>query len=283
MSRSAALTVSHDLDRVQSLGIRVVEDAEASQMSRRGDYEELILGDLQIDHVKRIVKGMGVPFEFDVIAVCAQDHGMPPRGVSHLNYRHEIFKASLDGDPFPHALLHEAHEVPQTFNRLKSIAQSALSLGQGRVYVMDSGMAAILGASMDLEARKRKNILVLDLATSHTVGATLVDGELAGFFEYHTRDITVEKLDRLVSDLADGKLDHDRILEEGGHGAYLRKRIGLSSVEMIVATGPKRRLSRDSKLPIVYGAPWGDNMMTGTVGLLEAVRRREARPPIEYL
>jgi uncharacterized protein (DUF1786 family) len=36
---------------------------------------------------------------------------------------------------------------------------------------MDSGMAAILGASMDVLAVEQKRILVLDIATSHTVGA----------------------------------------------------------------------------------------------------------------
>jgi hypothetical protein len=34
---------------------------------------------------------------------------------------------------------------------------------------------------------------------------------------------------------------------------------------------------------MTFGAPWGDNMMTGTVGLLEAVRLRENLPPIDYL
>ena len=52
---------------------------------------------------------------------------------------------------------------------------------------------------------------------------------------------------------------------------------------MIVATGPKRRLIGNSRLEISYGAPLGDNMMTGTVGILEAIRRREGKPPISYL
>jgi hypothetical protein len=31
------------------------------------------------------------------------------------------------------------------------------------------------------------------------------------------------------------------------------------------------------------GAPWGDNMMTGTVGLLEALRRHKGLEAIVYL
>jgi len=127
---------------------------------------------------------------------------------------------------------------------------------------MDSGLAAILGASLDPRAREKNKVLVLDVATSHTVGATLEGGQVAGFFEYHTQDITVEKLDSLIRDLAEGNLVHEKILEEGGHGAYIRKAIGLRSVEIIVATGPKRRMVEKSRFPMVFGSPLGDNMMT---------------------
>jgi uncharacterized protein (DUF1786 family) len=148
---------------------------------------------------------------------------------------------------------------------------------------MDSGMAAILGASLDLRAAGKQRIMVLDIATSHTVGAALDGGEVAGFFEYHTRDITLGRLEQLLADLADGKLEHRRILSEGGHGAYTRKAFGYGACEIIVATGPQRKLLRNSRLPIHFGAPFGDNMMTGTAGLLEAVRRRKGLKPIIYM
>ncbi|MHC1725914.1 MAG: DUF1786 family protein [Syntrophobacteraceae bacterium] len=283
MTSSAAMTLSHDLDRVSSWGIRLVADQEVPGLAATGKYSRLDLGDLQVEHLRQITEDLGVPFEFDVVGVCAQDHGMPPEGVSHLDYRHNIFKGELDRNPFPHALLYAASEVPPTFNRLRSISLSVASLPARRHYVMDSGMAAMVGAPMDVEARRLRNILVLDIATSHTVGAALSDGEIAGFFEYHTSDITAEKLDALMAELAEGTLDHGRILKEGGHGAYIRKAIGLGSVEMIVATGPKRRLVEKSRMRITFGAPLGDNMMTGTVGVLEAIRRREELPPIVYL
>jgi uncharacterized protein (DUF1786 family) len=124
---------------------------------------------------------------------------------------------------------------------------------------------------------------VLDIATSHTVGAALAGEEIAGFFEYHTQDITLEKLEDLLRNLADGKLSHQQILSEGGHGAFLRQAVSFSAIETIVATGPKRKLLAQSKLPVEFGAPWGDNMMTGTVGLLEALRRHKGLEPITYL
>lgn len=283
MSVGAAYTINHDLARVRSWGIRVVEDEEAEEIHRRGSYSRMVVSDLEVDRLEQIVRGFGVPFEFDVVGICAQDHGMPPAGVSHLDYRHQLFTNLLDKNPLPSSLLYAQEEIPPTFNRLVSIAESAVQLPAGEVYLMDSGMAAILGASMDAQARDKQRLLVLDVATSHTLGAALEKGEVAGFFEYHTSDITLKRLEDLLVDLAEGTLDHARVLREGGHGAYVRKAFGAAATEIVVATGPKRRLLANSGLSFVFGAPLGDNMMTGTVGLLEAVRKRKNLAPIGYL
>ena len=283
MSAPSAATIHHDLQRVAAHGIRVVDAAEAEALKRDSRFHHIRTADLQPDRLKRLVQGFGIPFEFDAVAVCAQDHGAAPPGVSHLDFRHRMFTAALAQHPVPETLLYGSEQVPAEMNRLSAIANNAKALTTDRVYVMDSGMAAILGASMDVLTADRGRILVLDIATSHTVGAAVDGGMLCGFFEYHTTDITAERLDRLLTDLADGKLSPRRILDEGGHGAYIRRAFGYDGVELILATGPRRRLALESKLPITFGAPWGDNMMTGAVGLMEAVRRREGLPPINYL
>jgi uncharacterized protein (DUF1786 family) len=283
MSVSAAATLHHSLENVRNWGITVVEDAEIDVYRAENHFNTLKLADMDIERIKQLVEGFGVSFSFDFVGICAQDHGIPPEGRSHLDYRHTLFKKRLDINPFPHALLYKKEEVPSTLNRLNSIAETASVLPVDEVYVMDSGMAAILGATRDREAQQKDNILVLDVATSHTVGATLTGGEITGSFEYHTHDITLERLDSLIVDLADGKLTHKKILLEGGHGAYCRKASGFQSVDAIVATGPKRRLLQYSTLPIRFGAPWGDNMMTGTVGLLEAIRRRKGFDKLTYI
>ena len=275
MSESASATINHDPDRVRSWGIEVVSDGEADDLMHGGGFSHLSLGDLDRDRIRRIVEGLGVDFEFDVVGVCVQDHGVPPCGVSHLDYRHGIFKSRLDEAPFPHTLLFEGREVPATFNRLTAVASAAASFPTREVYVMDSGMAAVLGATMDRAARECARLLVLDMATSHTVGAAFDEGELAGFFEYHTADMTPRLLRQLMVQLAEGRLDHARIVSEGGHGAYVRKAFGFRAAQAVIATGPKRKLAEDSGLEVVWGAPLGDNMMTGTAGLMEAVRRRK--------
>lgn len=282
VSRSAAATLHHDPQRVRSWGIHIVDDSTAAGLGREAAAAHLHLEDLEPVRIRSIVESFGVPFEFDVVAACAQDHGVPPPGVSHLEYRHLLQRRTLDRSPYPHAMLYAAGQVPSEFNRLTTLARSAAALPAREIYVMDSGMAAILGASLDASILPGTRTLVLDVATSHTVGAALDDGEIAGFFEYHTRDISLERLERLLVDLAEGNLQHERLLAEGGHGAYLRKAIGFESVAAIVATGPKRNLVKSSRFAIRAGAPWGDNMMTGTVGLLEAVRRYKKLPAMVY-
>jgi uncharacterized protein (DUF1786 family) len=283
MSLSASSTLNHDPAKVKSWGIKLVEDDRADKLRDNPDYTVIMLSDLEPPRIEQIVKSFGVPYDLDAVAICAQDHGVPPPGMSHLDFRHNMFKARLTRKPYPHTLLYKSNEVPETMNRLKSIASSAADLPAAEVYVMDSGMAAILGASLDSSAHGKKTVLLLDIATSHTVGAAMAGEEIAGFFEYHTQDITLEKLEDLLRDLADGKLSHHQILAEGGHGAFLRQAVGFSAIETIVATGPKRKLLAESRLPIEFGAPWGDNMMTGTVGLLEALRRHKGLEPITYL
>ena len=283
MTAPAAATIHHDRERVTRHGIRVVDRAEAEKKKKDPAFGHVSVGDLQPGRLQRIVEGMGVPFAFDAVAICAQDHGVAPPGVSHLDFRHQLFAAALERNPVPQALMYRSDEVPESMNRLLTIAQDALYLPTDRVYVMDSGMAAILGASMDPLAADKETILVLDIATSHTVGAAMQNGQLYGFFEYHTKDITVGRIDQLLKTLPEGRLSHRQILDEGGHGAYSRKAVGFADVQLILSTGPRRGLIAASTLPITLGAPWGDNMMTGTVGLLEALRQREGLAPILYL
>jgi len=282
-SASAASTLHHDPDQVRSWGITVVADREAEKLRRRKRYAHLVLQDLEADRLERIVEGFGVAFEFDAVAVCAQDHGLPPPGMSHLDFRHHIYRERLDARPHPHALLFSASEVPPFLNRLRSVAQSVGRMPAGEVYVMDSGMAAIVGASLDSHVPQGKPFVVLDVATSHTVCAAVAEDELAAMVEYHTVDITRERLEALLEDLVRGRLDHRQILAEGGHGAYIRKAVGQPALNTIIATGPKRRLVLGSRLPMVFGAPLGDNMMTGCVGLLESLRRRKGMEPILYV
>jgi len=271
MSESAAATIHHDLDRVRANGIEVIADAAAVTREREG-YRRIRLADIDPARLRRIVEPLGAGFGFEVVGVCAQDHGVPPPGVSHLEARHRRFAAGLQDTPRPQQLLYPAGAIPDGLGRLRTMAADAGGVGADEVYVMDSGMAAVLGATTDPACRACRHRVVLDVATSHTVCGVFEGDELCGFFEYHTRDVTVDRLDDLIVALADGRIRHEQILAEGGHGAWLRKAVGFERVEIVLATGPRRDLLSASRHPVVWGAPLGDNMMTGTAGLLEAIR-----------
>ncbi|MBT8338806.1 MAG: pyruvate formate-lyase activating enzyme [Desulfatitalea sp.] len=283
ISAAAAATLHHDPERVRDWGITLADARQIATLQGDSAYTAVTLRDVQPERIARIIQGLGLPAGFDIVALCAQDHGVAPAGTSHLDFRHHLFQTMLERQPEPHALLFGSQEIPNTFNRLRAMADSAKALGAGEIFVMDSGMAAMAGAAQDHQAADRSPVVILDIATSHTVVAALAGDRTAGFVEYHTRDITMSRIEGLIRELADGDVSHEQILAEGGHGAYLREAVGFANVQAIIATGPKRSLMAGSRLPLVWGAPWGDNMMTGTVGLLEAVRRRIGLAPMKYL
>jgi uncharacterized protein (DUF1786 family) len=283
---SAAATLHHDVDRVAGWGLEIVSDDDACLAVNQPGMGHIHLADVQPDRIENLVTALGLPFEFDAVAVCAQDHGVAPAGVSHLDYRHNLFAEALSQTPLPRTLLYRSDEVPDNFNRLRTLAATAAGLPTAAVYVMDSGMAAITGAAQDPRAIAA-GCVVLDIATSHTVGAAMQGEEVCGTFEYHTCDVNAGVLDDLLTGLTAGTLSHEAILAQGGHGAFIRKALvqkdralGREGQCPVIATGPKRRLARGSRFDLIWGAPWGDNMMTGTVGLYTALARRLNEDPV---
>ncbi len=277
MTEGAAATINHQTEKVEKWGIKVLDSDDIPALKAKYKLSEVHLADLNLDRIKKIVEGFGEPFEFDAVGICAQDHGIPPSGVSHIDFRNRMFQSMLEKDASVHRLLFQKEEIPTPFNRLTCIARSAKAIPTKETYVMDSGMAAMLGASKDRLVTEKKCFLVLDIATSHTVAAVWNRQTLAGFVEYHTKDVTSQRIDGLLRDLANGQLSHDSIVAQGGHGACVMETVGFKNIEVILATGPKRFMVSDSFLDIKLGAPWGDNMMTGTVGLLAAILARKGR------
>jgi len=275
MTARAAGTIHHDPERVRALGVQIIEEELAEAKKGDPSLTHITLGDVFPRQLEILLGYMGVEFSFDYLLIAVQDHGIPPVGVSAIDFRHQIFRQILERHPYPEAFLLKPSELPDYLARMKNTMERCREIPAAEYYIMDTGMAAILGASRDQAARRTKRILVLDIATSHTLGAVLSEQELMGFFEYHTQAIDPGRLERMMVELAEGRISHEKIRAEGGHGAYLRAKIGLSSLEAMIATGPRRDLVHSLPYPFIMGAPLGDNMMTGTAGLLEALNRRE--------
>jgi len=67
-------------------------------------------------------------------------------------------------------------------------------------------------------------------------------------------------------------LSNEEVLNGGGHGCHTdRPSIAEAPIEFIAVTGPNRDLLRNER---VYAAvPYGDMMLTGCFGLLDAARK----------
>ena len=158
MSASSAVTLNHDLEKVRSWGIKVVNNDEAEDIKKNKMYNHIEINDLEIDRMKRMIEVMGVPFSFDVVGLCAQDHGVPPAGVSHLDYRHNLFKEKLDKSPFPHEMLFKNDEIPKQMNRLLSLGNKAKELPAGEIYVNGQRYGGYTGGvSGPVSHRKRQD------------------------------------------------------------------------------------------------------------------------------
>jgi uncharacterized protein (DUF1786 family) len=272
ITKKAAVTIHNDLEKVKKMGFNFIKQEE---IPFRKDTFKIKLGDISWERIYNFIKSIDIQPPFDYLLIALQDHGKPNLEVSNKDFRHIIFKERLKERPFPEHFLFSKDEVPSYLTRMQAVLECVKSFPVDKVYIMDSGPAAILGASLDYRAKNFDIIITLDMATSHTLGALLVRNEICGFFEYHTKDITKAKLDELLFCLANGDISHKQILNDGGHGAYIKNAPGYSSIQAIIVTGPKRNILNNSKHKIQFGAPLGDNMMTGTCGLLEALNRKE--------
>jgi uncharacterized protein (DUF1786 family) len=276
MTPQAASTIHNNLDKVRGLGIKVITEQEARDNLPSGRFDHIITGDIFPKQLQTIMANMGIGFDFEYVLLAVQDHGVPPPNVSTLDFRHQFIKAALEKTPLPESILYPADKIPAYLTRMQSVTDRAKEIPAHQIFVMDTGMAAILGASLEPSCKGLSKTMVVDIATSHTLAATLMGREITGLFEYHTHNLTVERLEELMIKLAEGQLSHQGILAEGGHGAYIRKGIGFKNLEAIIVTGPKRHLAKGLSFKIIHGAPLGDNMMTGPVGLLEALNRKES-------
>jgi uncharacterized protein (DUF1786 family) len=149
------------------------------------------------------------------------------------------------------------------------------------VVVMDTAPAAILGAMLDPNVKARNRVLITNVGNFHTLAFRMGEKGIEGLFEHHTGLVDVNKLEALLLALAQGKIRHEDVFNDQGHGALVYDptslRLGVGEYDVVV-TGPRRNLFRpvgttkySRALRPYYPAPFGDMMITGCFGLLAAV------------
>jgi uncharacterized protein (DUF1786 family) len=141
--------------------------------------------------------------------------------------------------------------------------------------VMDTSPDAILGCLMDSAIGNSDPILVINLGNGHTMSAIISNNEIIALMEHHTGLLNPQKIEKLLKDFADGKISNNEVYNDNGHGLfYLKKPPSYSKIEKIVVTGPNRNILAKTGLPVHFATPAGDVMMSGPIGLVEAVKRK---------
>jgi uncharacterized protein (DUF1786 family) len=276
MTPEAAQTINDDLDRVRQKGITVIAQEEVSSLKKAKDIKEIEFGDLSVAGVKYLLDALGGGRCFSFIAGAVQDHGVCPENTNPLDYRHQMMKERIAENPSPDQFLFAADEILSSLTRMGATAKLLSNISHEKLFMMDTGAAAIVGASLDPRLKGCKHCIIIDIGNSHTLGAVLSNGLIGGFFEYHTDGLSPKLLPELMIGLGNGTLTHEEIIAAGGHGAFIRACPGFDAIEKLVVTGPRRNeITQGIALDYIEGAPLGDNMMTGTAGLLESINRRE--------
>ena len=274
MAKDAAYTLRNNLDQVKDLGIEISEE-EIEAENFDGNvltFEEISLGKLQ-----EFLEAFGETLlDLDMVAIAVQDHGKFPRGMSNRKSRLQKMREILTKNPKPEALAFIDNEIPPCFLRMKSAARaSKRQLPKAKTLLMDTATDAILGCLNDVDAKQSRQFLVVNVGNGHTIAALISNGNITGILEHHTRMLSPTKIEKFLIDFANGSISDNKVFKDGGHGLfYLASAPGFTEIDMILATGPNRRLLTGSNLEICFANPAGDVMMTGPIGLVEAATRK---------
>jgi len=275
MTPAAAYTLRNNLDDVVANGIELrAETAGAQSVS-------IYLDELDLSPLQRLLASVGENHH-DVLAaaVAVQDHGAYQSGQSNRKTRLSHMKSRLEENPDPLALSYLYGEVPDIFPRMVSAAERLHEQLPGRqILVMDTAPAAIAGCLTDKRVRKRANgkLLLVNAGNGHTLACALDEGKIIALLEHHTRELESASFADYLEAFCSGKARDEDPYMASGHGLfYLEKPSGIENLDLIAITGPNRDILEGSGLDFYYPAPGGDMMMTGPMGLVEAVRYRSS-------
>ncbi|MEP6894883.1 MAG: DUF1786 domain-containing protein [Chloroflexota bacterium] len=279
MTPSAATTLNDELDKVETLGIKIVGEDEVEGL--RSKVESLELRDFDFPLISKTFSDYGVSLDdLSAIAVAVFDHGNAPAGISDRQFRFDYLDERIKAKNSLAAFAYLSNDIPKIMSRLQSVVDSAGELPCPLV-VMDTAPAAVLGTNFDTVVAQRKQKIICNVGNFHTLAFRLGENGIEGVFEHHTGEIDLSKLEGLIRKLADGSLKHQDVFDDMGHGALMYSQdkfeFGKDDFDVVV-TGPRRSMfntGRDGQLPIptlkpYFAVPFGDMMIAGCFGLLAA-------------
>ncbi|MHA1270795.1 MAG: DUF1786 family protein [Candidatus Helarchaeota archaeon] len=271
MTNDVWRTIKYNKKKIIEKGIIILDNKEKDKIINKNNIEKLFLTDVEIDYFFTIFKKFALSTDFDYIGIAVQDHGNPPRNQRATNFRREWIVDILKHTPYFDNFLFSHNKIPDFLSRTQAISNYIYKKTSIPVYICDTIIAAMKGCLYDPNIKNNQKITI-DIGNGHTAGFSIDNNEIIGYFEYHTHAITPQKLEWSVNRLSSGDLTNQEVLENNGHGAFVKE--GLNNTYDIIVTGPKRFLIKNTKLKYILGAPFGDHMITGAVGLLKLILQR---------
>jgi len=274
----AARTINDDLEAVKEMGVVVVSDDEAENMTKM--TRALELRDFDFPSIQRAFGSFGVSLaDLDLLAIGVFDHGNAPVGTSDRKFRFDYLDERIRKLNRLSAFAYRGEDVPAEMTRLQCVVESARE-SHLPVVVMDTAPAAVLGATLDPSVARREGSMIANIGNFHTLAFRLGRNGIEGLFEHHTGLIDRMKLETLLLRLAEGTLLNADVFHDQGHGALMYDStplpLGTEDYDVVI-TGPRRNMyppeisGTQLALRAYFPAPFGDMMITGCFGLLAAV------------
>lgn len=257
----AARTIDDDLDKVGSLGVKVVEAGPEENI-------EVKMTDVMFPALQKAFRQFNIDISGCDLAIALQDHGEAPKGESDRRFRFEYLAGLISDGSFLSSIYY-SENVPAFLTRFKSAIESS----PVKTSVMDTGVAAVLGALEDPYINDTENKLIVNIGNGHTLAVSLKGQKVVGLFEHHTSGLREDTLDEFIHRLMDGRITNQEVFNDGGHGAHVVDSIPINS--LIAVTGPRRGLIRNSRFSPYFAAPHGDMMLSGCFGLIRALSNLE--------
>lgn len=271
-TQDAARSFNDDLEMVRDFGVTVVSEDEAGSLGE--EVVRLELKDFDLDAIEQAFARFEVGLDdLDILAAAVFDHGAAPPGYSDRQFRFDYIQDRVDVNPQLSSFAFLREDIPEIMTRMKAVARSASEVDIPLV-LMDTAPAAVLGAMQDEQVRQAERFMMTNVGNFHTIAFRIGPAGIEGVFEHHTGMLDTEKLDRLLSRMADGSLTHEEIFMDHGHGALILgpdPLDGSLSQFGVAVTGPRWSMMRGSRLKPHFATPFGDMMLAGCYGLVKAV------------
>jgi uncharacterized protein (DUF1786 family) len=258
-TQSAALTFHDNLEEVKGMGVQVVH-------RRPNGCVPIRMGDVQL----RLLSKSLAPFDISIpetLAIAVQDHGFNPKG-SNRRLRFQYWEKFLSSGGLLRDLIYTS--PPSYMTRMVAVQEDAPGAA-----LMDTCAAAVWGILCDsqVESLREEGFIALNLGNQHTFGAFVRDDRILGIFEHHTGRMDPGKIQDLVDRFSRKRLTNEEVFSGGGHGCAYAPAFPVRKKRRPVAvTGPRRFLVES--LGYYAAAPYGDMMLTGCFGLVEALKAK---------